>query len=92
MTPELFIGILLGLVAFFAGWFIRDLKKTADGHNERIRNIELLVLGSYVTKAEFDGKINAMFIKLDKIQDIATECKIQHTSGVYSHGEAQQIG
>lgn len=68
---------MLGLVAFFGGYFIRDLKKTQDSHGERLRGMEMLVVGNYVTKQEFDLKITAMFNKLDKIETGVTECRIQ---------------
>lgn len=76
METQMFINILLMLVAFFGGWFIRDIKKTSDINSERLRQIELLVTGKYITKDEFDQKMTAMFAKLDKIQEGVTECRI----------------
>lgn len=72
----MFINVLLMLVAFFGGWFIRDIKKIGDSNHERLRQVELLVTGQYVTRVEFDHKMNAMFLKLDKIQEGVTECRI----------------
>ncbi len=76
METQMFINILLMLVAFFGGWFIRDIKKTNDSNGERLRQVELLVTGQYVTRVEFDQKMTAMFAKLDKIQEGVTECRI----------------
>lgn len=85
MDTQMFINVLLMLVAFFGGWFIRDIKKTGDSNGERLRQIELLVTGQYVTRAEFDHKVTAMFTKLDKIQEGVTECRINSKSNHDDH-------
>lgn len=76
MDTQMFINILMILVAFFGGWFVRDIKKINDSNSERLRQIELLVTGQYITRQEFEQKMTAMFNKLDKIQEGVNECKL----------------
>ncbi len=76
MDTQMFINILMILVAFFGGWFVRDIKKINDNNSERLRQIELLVTGQYITRSEFEQKMTAMFNKLDKIQEGVNECKL----------------
>ncbi len=66
------VAILVGLVVFFGGIFIRDLKKCIDDHTERLRHIEI----NYLTKVEFDKFEKAVFNKLDRIEVGVTECRI----------------
>lgn len=82
MTPDMFTNILLGIIAFLIGWFIRDNKKTTESHGQRIGALELAVVGTYVTRSEFDSKITAMFGKLDKIETGVIVCQTQHTGGM----------
>ena len=77
MIEQYLINSMLGLVIFFGGWFLRDLKKTQDSHSERLRAMELLMSGSYVTRQEFDTKVTAFFTKMDKIEEGVTMCRIQ---------------
>lgn len=86
MDYQLVINILLALVSFFGGWFVKSLKDQINDirsdHNStktRLQNVELLVAGQYVTRTEFEAKVNALFMKLDKIQDGVTACR---TSGI----------
>ena len=66
------------LVAFsaLAGWLLtnltqsmRDLTRADANLAIKVQNIELLVAGNYVKRSEFDAKIDAVFHKLDKIDE-----------------------
>ena len=66
------------LVAFsaLAGWLLtnltqsmRDLTRADANPAIKVQNIELLVAGNYVKRSEFDAKIDAVFHKLDKIDE-----------------------
>lgn len=74
MDTQTVINTLLGLVTFFGGVWVRgiadsmqELKKTDSELADKVQNIELLVAGQYVTKTDFDKKIDRMFEKLDHI-------------------------
>ena len=48
---------------------LRELQKADVDLTSKISEIQLLVAGNYVKKDELDGVINALFTKLDKIED-----------------------
>jgi len=59
------IGFLLNAV-----WqAVKDLQAADKVLAEKVGNIEVLVAGAYVKKDEFTQSINALFAKLDKIED-----------------------
>ena len=58
------------------GWWMRimyqslqDLKIQDDKLADKVGKIEVLVAGEYVKKADFEEKMDALFAKLDKIDD-----------------------
>lgn len=48
---------------------LRELQKADVDLTTKLGEIQLLVAGNYVKKAELDGVIKALFTKLDKIED-----------------------
>ena len=48
---------------------LRDLRKADNALTEKVNKIEVVVAGQYVTREDFDGTINILFAKLDKISD-----------------------
>lgn len=69
-------NILLGAFSALAGWLLnnltqsmRDLTRADANLAVKVQNIELLVAGNYVKRSEFDAKIDAVFHKLDKIDE-----------------------
>lgn len=59
------IGFLLNVV-----WqAVKDLQKADKVLAERVGEIEVLVAGSYITKIDFTQVIDAIFRKLDRIED-----------------------
>ena len=69
-------NVLLVAFSALAGWLLNNLTQSmhdltrADANLAvKVQNIELLVAGNYVKRDEFDSKINAVFHKLDKIDE-----------------------
>jgi hypothetical protein len=59
------IGFLLNVV-----WqAVKDLQKADKVLAERVGEIEVLVAGSYITKTDFTQVTDAIFRKLDRIED-----------------------
>lgn len=59
------IGFLLNVV-----WqAVKDLQKADRVLAERVGEIEVLVAGSYITKTDFTQVTDAIFRKLDRIED-----------------------
>ena len=61
-----------GLIGFLlnAVWqAVKDLQKADKILADRIGEIEVLVVGSYITKTDFTNVADAIFRKLDRIED-----------------------
>ena len=61
-----------GLIGFLlnAVWqAVKDLQKADKILADRIGEIEVLVAGSYITKTDFTNVTDAIFRKLDRIED-----------------------
>jgi hypothetical protein len=59
------IGFLLNVV-----WqAVKDSQKADKVLADRVGEIEVLVAGSYITKTDFTSVIDAIFRKLDRIED-----------------------
>lgn len=70
------IEVLLGLIAFFGGMFVKGLNDSVRSLHaqdreltDRIHSMETLVAGNYVKKDDLDKKLDKMFEKLDIIAD-----------------------
>lgn len=73
---QILFNIVLGIAAFFGGFLLHavwgDLQKLKDADvklAEKVSSIETLVAGNYVTREEFSKHIDALFRKLDKIDE-----------------------
>ena len=62
-------GTLIGFLLNAVWQAVKDLQAADKVLAEKIGNIEVLVAGAYVKKDEFTQSINALFAKLDKIED-----------------------
>lgn len=69
-------NLAVGLVAFLGGYVLksindtlRDLQSADTTLAEKVQDIQVLVAGQYVTHADLEKMINAVFNKLDKIED-----------------------
>lgn len=76
MEPQVIINILAGLVTFFFGWWMKALSDSMKELHEadrkladKIAAIEVLVAGAYVKRDDFDKSLQAIFHKLDRIED-----------------------
>ena len=71
-----FLNWAFGIFNLILGGFMKaiwdsykDLKRTDDALAEKVNAIEVLVAGQYVKRDDFDRVANAIFAKLDKIED-----------------------
>lgn len=80
MEYQILFNIAGGIAAFLFGWVLknlheamRDLQSADKQLTEKVASIEVLVAGGYVKRDEFDRAVNAIFVKLDRIDE-----KISH--------------
>ncbi len=73
---QILFNIVLGIAAFFGGFMLhaiwekqQKLEETDIKLAEKVSAIETLVAGNYVTREEFSKHIDALFRKLDKIDE-----------------------
>lgn len=76
---------LLTLVAFLGGWVmhsfraqIRDNKDDIKAASDRVHAVEVLVAGTYVTRAELEAHTKAMYDKLDTIHRDIRSCMLHN--------------
>lgn len=62
-------GALIGFLLNAVWQAVKDLQTADKVLAEKVGGIEVLVAGAYVKKDEFTQSINALFAKLDKIED-----------------------
>ena len=62
-------GALIGFLLNSVWQAVKDLQTADKVLAEKVGSIEVLVAGAYVKKDEFTQSINALFAKLDKIED-----------------------
>lgn len=73
---QIAFNILLGAFSGLSGWLLnnlyqsmRDLTKADADLSTKVQAIEVLVAGNYIKRVEFDQKIDALFRKLDDIDE-----------------------
>lgn len=76
MDYQVLFNIVLGAFGALAMFLIANLHKKIDRLSDedrelmlKVSELEVLVAGKYVTRTEFDAKIDAFFVKLDSIDD-----------------------
>lgn len=62
-------GALMGFLLNAVWQAVKDLQKADKVLAERVGEIEVLVAGSYITKTDFTQVTDAIFRKLDRIED-----------------------
>lgn len=69
-------NIAIALIGALGGWILkilwdalRDLQEADKVLTDKVATIEVLVAGQYVRKDDFDRLADALFRKLDRIQD-----------------------
>ena len=75
MDQQLF-NIVIGVAGALGGWWMKamweglnDLKKTDHELTQQVNNLQILVAGQYMRRDEFDKVSQALFAKLDRIED-----------------------
>jgi len=63
------VGALIGFLLNAVWQAVKDLQKADKALAERVGEIEVLVAGSYITKTDFTSVTDAIFRKLDRIED-----------------------
>ena len=76
MDYQALFNIALGIAGFLGGWWmkvlhesVRDLQESDKKLAEKVSQIEVLVAGNYVRRDDFDKSVEAIFRKLDRIED-----------------------
>lgn len=76
MIPQEIINWLLGGFGMLIGYVLntiwnglKELQAADKALAEKVASIEVLVAGDYVKKDEFNMSLNALFAKLDRIED-----------------------
>jgi hypothetical protein len=69
-------NVVVGVLMTIFGWLlntlyttIRDLQQADEKLTDKVNRVEVLVAGNYPTRGEFDSKIDALFKKLDNIEN-----------------------
>lgn len=62
-------GGLIGFMLNIVWQSVKDLQKADKELAEKVGSIEILVAGAYVRKDEFTQNVQALFTKLDRIED-----------------------
>jgi hypothetical protein len=69
-------NIAISVSGFLGGWWlkvlwdaVKDLQLADKILVEKVNTIEILIAGNYINKLDFDKIANAIFTKLDKIED-----------------------
>lgn len=73
---QVLFNIVVGILGAIGGWLLntmwsslKDLQAADTKLAEKVSAIEVLVAGQYVTREEFTLTMQAVFAKLDKIQE-----------------------
>lgn len=76
MDIQYILNVTLSLLAFLGGWWmkamwesLRELQEADRNLAEKVSAIEVLVAGTYIKRDDFDKVADAIFRKLDKIDD-----------------------
>ena len=76
MDYQTLFNIAGGLAGFLGGWWmkvlhesVRDLQEADKRLADKVSSIEILVAGNYVKRDDFDKSVEAIFRKLDRIED-----------------------
>lgn len=69
-------NIAIGVAGALGGWWmkamwdaLKDLQKADDRMAQQVSDLKVLVAGQYVSRESFDKLSNAIFAKLDRIED-----------------------
>lgn len=63
------LGGLIGFLLQVVWQAVKDLQRADKALAERVGEMEVLMAGSYITKSDFVKTTDAIFRKLDRIED-----------------------
>ena len=73
---QILFNIVVGMLGVIGGWWInamwasiKELQAMDRDLAEKVGAIEVLVAGQYVSRDEYTNTLNAIFVKLDRIQE-----------------------
>ena len=75
LTQELFnwllggLGAIMGFLLNSIWQAVKDLQKADKQLSDKVAAIEVLVAGDYIRKDDFTTMTNALFAKLDRMED-----------------------
>lgn len=76
MDYQTLFNIAGGIAGFLGGWWmkvlhdsVRDLQDADKRLADKVSSIEVLVAGNYVKRDDLDKSVDAIFRKLDRIED-----------------------
>ena len=69
MESQDLFNMAAGLLGAIGGWLLNTMWQAVRSLETKVAAIDVLVAGQYVKKEEVSRMIDAMFAKLDKIQD-----------------------
>lgn len=78
MTPEMqmLFNIVVGVAGALGGWWLKvmwdslkDLQTADSKLIDRVSSIEVLVAGTYIKRTDFEKVADAIFKKLDRIDE-----------------------
>ena len=77
MDFQVGFNIALAIISALGGWVLkvlheslRDLTEADSRLTTKVQAIEVLVAGHYIPRHEFESKLDAMFNKLDRIENL----------------------
>lgn len=75
MEPQIIINIAIGLAGALGGWILNSLKSDQVAQRkdlielaEKVHGIDVLVAGTYVKRDDMQKISDAIFTKLDRIE------------------------
>ena len=76
MDSQTIINTAIALVGFLGGWIlkviweaVKELQFADKILVDKVNTIEILIAGNYMSKQDFEKVADAIFAKLDKIDD-----------------------
>ena len=62
-------NLAVGIITFLGGWIIKSFSDNVRDLQVKVQDLQVMVAGQYVTHADLEKMINAVFNKLDKIEE-----------------------